>query len=325
MDGAGRTDGLALAAELAEIVIDICHIAFNGDCALRTGLGADSAAYAGGGAGLPGGRALVLVHAADVDTHAARSLGTKLYDVLRAGLHTGTASCTLLLIHHRQAGGRIHGESSELAGGDTVSTSETAVGAAGIPAVKGGLHLAGRSAIIGVDKRPVGARTIAPDDCEHRSLLLELIAEDSGHFLHHLIASDRTEMPVKIRRFYSSIREGTTSGKAAAAAIGARHHLFNLVNARIFLNLELLRHEEKHHGKQKSQTGKNHDCPDNCTSHCFFFISKVYSFLSLSRSSHSTRYHSPTAAIPHRPACSSPRPAELSASSTATMRTRGST
>ena len=76
-------------------------------------------------------------------------------------------------------------------------------------------------------------------------------------------------MIVQIRSLHGGIGESAATGEAAAAAVGARHHLLHLVDTRILLNLELLRQQEKQQGENQSKTGQNRYCPDDS---CHFFF-----------------------------------------------------
>ena len=104
MDGSGRTCSHTFAAEFALREINICNISFHGDGIVRTVLRTDSASDAGSLASFPGYRALVLVHAGDIDTHSARSLVAQLDDTLRAGLHACSAGNALAFVHDRKSG-----------------------------------------------------------------------------------------------------------------------------------------------------------------------------------------------------------------------------
>ena len=291
---------------------------------MLAGLGAESAADAGRGAGLLGRGALVLVDAGHVHAHPARTLGAQLDDVLRAGLGASAAGGALLLVDDRKTRLRVHREGTELAGGHAVAAAQAAERAGGVSAVERGLDPAGLHAIVFVGTGTVGTGTVAADDGDLRGLLGHGEAEDGSHLLHHLVAAHRTVLVVQIGGFDRRIGEGAASGEAAAAAVGARHHLLHFVDPRIFLNPELARHPEEDEREQQAQDGQNRDGPDNSLCH-YALMLNIYSFLSRPRSSQSTAYQRATAAMATPPASSSEPPAESVTSRAAAIRTSGST
>ena len=99
MDSTRRTLILALTAEAALVVVDICQVVLNCNrvklahflalAATDTCVGASFACYS----------TLVLVHAHHYDAAALRAFLTELDDVAWASLHTLTAAGTLLIVH----------------------------------------------------------------------------------------------------------------------------------------------------------------------------------------------------------------------------------
>ena len=140
MNCSGRAFSHAFLAKLALREIYIGEIVFNGNCPVRTYFGTFAAPDAGGGAGLAGHGTLVLVDAADKYPHSARSLVPQLDDILRTGLDTGPAGSTFLLVHFRKVCLRIYIDSTELAGGHTVTAHEASERTAGITTVEGSFH-----------------------------------------------------------------------------------------------------------------------------------------------------------------------------------------
>ena len=265
MDGSGRAHSLALTAKLALFGIDICYIIVKDDSSLGTGLDADTAAYAGSCTGLLGNRALVVIDAGHEDPHTARALVAELDDVLRASLGASAASRTLLFIHNRKSCFRVHSDGAELAGCHTVPAAQATVRAACISAVESRLYLAGLEAVIDVGLRAIGASAVATHHSHHRSLLLNLITEYGSNFLHNLIATHRTEVVVEVRSLHGSVGESTATRESATAAIGARHHLLHLIDARILLHLELLRDEEEDESEHQAEGRQDDNGPnDSC-------------------------------------------------------------
>ena len=316
MDGAGRAHGDALAAELALVGIDIGDVVRDGDGLVTAGLGADAAADAGGGAGLLGRGALVLVAAVDPYAHAARALGAELDQPLRAGLGAGAAGGALGLIDHRETRFRVHAQRAELAGVHAVAAAEAAESAGGVAAVEGGLHAAGGESAVGVDRRTVGAGAVAAYDGDHRCLLFDLVTEDGGYLGHGVVAADRTEVIVQVRGLHGRFCERPATGETAPAAVRAGHHLLHLVDARILDHLELFSHQVEDEGKHESDEGDNRDCcPDCVHGSLFWFVDyfsvKMCRLLSLPLSSQSTKYQRATPPMPARPLQSSFRPVSM--------------
>lgn len=256
LDGSGRALEEALAAGLALFIVYVCDIVLHGDGVELADLGALATSDAGGLAGLAGHGALVLVYAGYIDAAAVLWCGSGVADldhVLRAGLGAGAASCALGGIHYGKSRGRVHRDGSELAGGHAVAAAEASERATGVPAVEGSLDLAGCIAVISIGLRTVLTCSVAAYDSHHRGFLLHLIAEDGRNFLHHFISSDRAVIVVKVRSLHRCIGKCTAAGESAASTIRTRHHLLHLVDARVLLDLELLRDEEEDEGQQQSE------------------------------------------------------------------------
>ena len=132
MDGLGRTYGNTLAADAALVEVDVRHVVLNGDGTKRTLLLTLAATNTCSLAGLHGSRTLVLVDAADIDTTVLWSFLTQLDDVTRTSLDTSATRGTLLFIDLGETSLGIHVDSVELAGSDTVATTQTTKTASGL-------------------------------------------------------------------------------------------------------------------------------------------------------------------------------------------------
>ena len=252
---------------------------------MRADLGALAAAYAGRGAGLAGDAALILIDAADKDTHRAGTLVPQFDNPLGAGFHTCAAGSALAFVNDRKTGFGIHVDGTELAGLDTVAAAETAVRATGVAAVERRLYLAGLHPVVDIGLRPVRAASVAADHGHPRGMGLDFIAENAGHLLHHIVTSDRTVHAVEVRRLDCCVGKGATAGESASAAVRTGHHLLHLIDTRVFLDLELLGHPEEDKRKDQAYERKDHDGQDNSVCH-YFLMLNIYSFLSLPRKSH---------------------------------------
>ena len=107
----------------------------------RTFLLALAAADAGSLAGLAGDSPFLHVDAGDKYPAPLRAFVAELDYFLRTGFRTGTATGTLVLIHHRKTCDRVHRDCTELAGSHTVPAAETSVETSSVPAVECGLDL----------------------------------------------------------------------------------------------------------------------------------------------------------------------------------------
>ena len=230
---------------------------------MSTSLHADTATYAGIGTGLFRSRTLVLIAAVHIDAHPAGALRTKLDESLRAGLHALAAGDALGLVHHRQPGLGIHAQRAELASGDAIPATETAESAARVAGVKRSLHAAAERSVINIHLGAYGAAAIATHHGHLGSLGLNLVTENVRDLLHHVVAAHGAEMSAEVAGLHGGIGESMAAGIAATAAVRSRQGLLYLLDAGIFLNLELLGDEEEDHCKHETQPRQNHDSPDN--------------------------------------------------------------
>ena len=84
--------------------------------------------------------------------------------------------------------------------------------------------------------------------------------------------------------------EGTAACESAAAAVRAGHSLFDLIDARVFLNLELFGHKEEDERKQDTENGDDGNGPDNNIGHNYSdWIVNTYSFCNFSRKKYRAR------------------------------------
>ena len=263
----GRTLIDALAAELALGEIDVCEIPVQDYGSVGAGLDADAAADARVAAGLAGRGSLVVVSALNHHAHAARTLVAEFDKMPRARLHACAACRTSGLVHNRKACDGIHAERAEAAGGNAVAAAKAAVGAQGVAAVKRSLYLAGFYAVVLVHHRAHLAGAVATQHSKLGSLFLDRVAEYGGHLFHHFVAAYGTEVPGEALVADGRGGEVVAARIAAAAAVGSRKSLFDLVDAGVLNHLELLRYEVQEQSQQQTQTRENHNGPDDSISH----------------------------------------------------------
>ena len=77
-------------------------------------------------------------------------------------------------------------------------------------------------------------------------------------------------MSAEIAGLHGGIGESMAAGIAATAAVRSRQSLLYLLDARIFLNLELLGDEEEDHCKHQTEACQDHDSPNNYWIHLSF-------------------------------------------------------
>ena len=115
-----------LLAETTLGVVNVSHVAFDSDGAELTLLLTLATADAGSLTGLLCNRALVLIDTRDKHSPTLRTLLSKLDNVARTCLDTGTASHTLLFVHFWQTRFLVDVDGVELTGCHTVATAQTA-------------------------------------------------------------------------------------------------------------------------------------------------------------------------------------------------------
>ena len=117
-----RTLVNALAAQTALIRVNVCHVVVKRDGLKRTGLDALAATYTSHSAGLLGYRPFIPVYATYKYPAVHLVAVTQFYYAARAGLDTGSACSTFILINHRQTSCGIHMNGIKLTCGHTVTT-----------------------------------------------------------------------------------------------------------------------------------------------------------------------------------------------------------
>ena len=114
----------ALAAQTALFKVNVGQIVLKRNSLKRTRLYAFSATDAGHVTRFFGYRPLILVYATHIDPAVHLVLAAEFNDKARAGLGTGTACGTFVLIHNRQAGIGIHVYGIELTCAHAITTSQ---------------------------------------------------------------------------------------------------------------------------------------------------------------------------------------------------------
>lgn len=147
------------------------------------------------------------------------------------------------------------------ADGNAVATAQTAVRASCVSAVAGSLDTAGLQTVELIDLRTVLTGAVAAYHSHLWCLLDSRTAQDCRHLLHCLIAADRAEVRVEIAGLDTGIGESTAAGETASSAVCTRHHLLDLVDPRIFLDLEFLSNEIQYRGENHSQKGDHQHGP----------------------------------------------------------------
>ena len=123
MDRSCWTRILALAAEAALVVVDVCQVVLNGDCIELAYFLAFAATDTSVGTCLAGYSAFVLVNAHHYHATALRTFLTQFDDVSWTCAYALAAAGTFLVIHLWQTCHRVHVDSVKLAGCHTVATT----------------------------------------------------------------------------------------------------------------------------------------------------------------------------------------------------------
>ena len=115
---------LALAAETALVVVDVCQVVLNGDCIELTHFLALATTDTSIGTCLAGYSALVFVDAHHYHATALRTFLAQLNDVAWTCANALAAAGTFLVIHLWQTCHRVHVDSVEFASCYTVTTTQ---------------------------------------------------------------------------------------------------------------------------------------------------------------------------------------------------------
>ena len=123
MDRSCWTRILALAAQTALVVVDVCQVVLNGDCIKLANFLALATTDTSVGTCLACYSALVFVDAHHYHATALRTFLAQLDDVAWTCANALAAAGTFLVIHLWQTSLRVHVDSVELAGCYTVATT----------------------------------------------------------------------------------------------------------------------------------------------------------------------------------------------------------
>ena len=165
MDGTCWTCILALTAEAALVVVDVCQVVLDGDgielahflalAATDTCVGTCLACYS----------ALVFVNAHHYHATALRTFFAQLDDVAWTCAYALAAAGTLLVIHLWQTSLRVHADSVELAGCHTVATTQTAKRTSRLTHIAVMQDLAALSTVVDARFWSCFTRTVAANYC----------------------------------------------------------------------------------------------------------------------------------------------------------------
>ena len=176
----------------ALVEIDISHVVLDSDGLKLADFLALAASDASSATSLSCHSTLVFVDATHIDATTLRTLLAKFDDVTWTSLGASTATRTLLFIYLRETCLRVDGNSSELAGSDTVAATEATESTtrlASTTRVHGGASV--QTIILG-DARAMLARAITTN---YRYLGFCIGYSDSkevGYFAHHVGTTYRT-------------------------------------------------------------------------------------------------------------------------------------
>jgi hypothetical protein len=85
----------------------------------------------------------------------------------------------------------------------------------------------------------------APDHSNPGILSHSLLSECRSYLCHAVVASDRAKQNIERFGFHTGLGKSPASGIAASAAVGTGKHPLDIIDPRIFENLELLGNKVK--------------------------------------------------------------------------------
>ena len=242
----------AFAAELAYVEVDISNIVFDGDGSEGASLCAFAAADAGSRARFLGLAAFLFVAAGDVDAAVVLAFVAELYDAARACFDTCTAGNALVFVDHGESRFGVDGEGVELTGLSAIAqtkATESTSALASVETIGEGAIL--HAVVVGLGFG-VGTSAVATDYSYLRLFLFWCAAEECSNLFCHFCSTSRTAQAVHVALLDESFRHGTAASLSAAATIGARKNLGNLVDEGVFDNFKLLCYKVQHHRKDGS-------------------------------------------------------------------------
>ena len=243
MDSSCWTCVLALTAQTALVVVDVCQVVLDDDCIELTYLLALATTDTSIGTCLACYSALVFVDAHHYHATVLRTFLAQLDDVAWTCANALAAASTFLVIHLWQTSLRVHVDSIELAGCHTVATTQTAERTSRLTYIAVMQDLATLSTIVNACFWSCLARTIAANYCYFGVDISDRHSKDLTYCLHRRCTAYRAEKSIERVCFDAAFGKSTTASKTATTAVSARQCLLHLIDAWIFFYLELLSHE----------------------------------------------------------------------------------
>ena len=147
----------------------------------------------------------------------------------------------------------------ESTGHDAVAEAQTSEGTGRLADIERRSHGARPHAVVIVRPGTLLTRSAAADRSHLGLFLRSRLAQIRRNGLHAVAAAHRAEQLRNVIAFHEGVGHAAASGESAASAVGAREHLLHLVDSRILLDAEFLRHEVEHHGRENSQHAQRQD------------------------------------------------------------------
>ena len=209
MDGLCRTCCNALTTQTTLVEVNVRNIVLNSDSLKLTLLNTFAATDTSCLTCLHGNRTLVLVHAANEYTAILRTLLAKFDDVTWTSLSTCTAGSTLIVINFRKTCLRVHVDSIELTGSDTVATAKTAETTRCFTSATTIHYGTSHQTIVRCNAWTVLARTITTNDSDHWVSISNSHTQKICNLTHYIGSSHRTKKSVE-RTLVSSLYQGVS-------------------------------------------------------------------------------------------------------------------
>ena len=197
----------------------------------------------------------------------------------RTSLDAGTARRTLVVIYLGQTGLGVHADGIELAGTDTVATTQTAEAAARLTGTTGIDGSTGLQAVIPCNALTQLARSVTPYYGHHRFRVGNGHAQQVGHFAHYLTTADGTLQPVEtagVGTLDERIGQTATTGKAATTTVGTGQRLGDLCDARVLKDGKFLGADIQHEGGYQTDASQYCYCNQNEIHNLFVYCFIVY-------------------------------------------------
>ena len=259
MYGVCGAHGLALAAQLAFLEINIREVVGDGDGLVGADLKALAATDTCRLALLHGHSALLLVRAGDIDPHAARTFVAQLDNLTGASLDTRTATDAHILDDLGQTCLEIHLHGTVGTSLNTVAASEASVGAGALAGAERCEHRTRGGTLETGQRGAQVACAVTLDDGYLRFCLGGGQADNLTDLFHYGTTRRGARQRVERCGVDTGHRKVAASAASASAAVRAGQQGLDLVNAGVFVDMELLGHDVEYSRADDADNPEDND------------------------------------------------------------------